>query len=95
MSDTWVSCDRLEMEGKAPLAPGREFSIPYQGRFIFQRFVTVPATGEAWVTAYGGKRGEASVRSFSLDKVVAQARVHRDRKKRDDLNLELAGRNGR
>jgi len=88
----WVRHLGLKLDGKAELYPGIEFTIPYRGRFIFKAFYTVPEYGFEWVTAYGGKRGEASMRSFRMED-MAKARVHRDHKKRQDIDRELAGRN--
>jgi len=81
--------DVFTQPGKYDLRPGDEFSIPYRGRFIFQRYCSNDQDGQ-WVTAYGGRRGVAEVRSFPVTLMYEKSRVHRTNIKRQEIDRTIA-----
>jgi len=62
----------FKIPGKSLLESGTEFSVPFQGRFVF-RYATIAEDGQVAITGYGGKKGHGQWRSFPPGKI----KVHR------------------
>jgi hypothetical protein len=72
--------ESYKIPGKSELTDGTEFSVPFEGRFIFRWADIHEGTGFVSITGYGGKGKHQQWRSFRPE----QVRVHRIDKTRSN-----------
>ena len=70
----------FKIPGKSLLENGTEFSVAFEGRYIF-RWATIAEDGTASITGYGGRKGHGQWRSFPPSKI----KVHRIDKVRGNV----------